>query len=1457
MGNKLPLVLGSIMLIICLLSIRTHHSAIPSFVNSAVEEEEEEEYENLMERYLQQFDQMKDPALGTIPNDRLIRANAATRDLQSFASARVSSLSWTERGPIYDTVGPSNGNGRGGYNYTSGMIPTFLVDTLNDPTGNTVFAGSPGGGLWKCSNLLSATAPNWHPVNDYMANLAIASVCQDPSNAAVMYMATGDGNTRDVRGYGIWKSTNAGTTWSILPSTTGFTTAYKILCDASGNVYVATGGLGLRRSTDGGSSWTSISPTGIVASNPSYVTDLELSSTGRLHATFGYLGTVVKHYYTDIPSTVTSASGWNLSTGIRLSATACTRLELASQGNTLYAVTSNGSYNIDSAYKSVDGGATWTKQNTTVYTTSLGNGQGYYNLTLQINPDNASEFIVGGIDAYRSTDAGQTITRLSYWVNSSPYVHADHHHMQWWKVGSESRIMIACDGGLFLSRDGGLTWKDRNQNLAIKQFYSCAIHPTAGSNYLLGGAQDNGTHQLKYAGLATSIETTGGDGCYVHINQQNPLIQFGSYVYNTYRRSTDGGATWSAQDASTTQGYFVNPFDYDDAQNILYASNALRSTPNNEIRRWTNANTSAASTSNVITLTTGLTKGGSNSNASAFKVSPYTSNRVFIGGSTGKLIRLDNANSVTTATEAANFTDLTGASFPTGYINCINTGTSDQYLVAVVSNYGVNNIWFSNDAGVSWTAIDGNLPDMPVWWAAFEPGTDNRMIIATETGVFTTQSINGSSTSWTANPAFPVVRTTMLKIRASDNTIVASTYGRGMFTATIPVSLVPEVNFTTPATSAKEESLSASSCRRYRDYTVNVSMVNPPTGDATVNYTVQAGNTATEGKEFDFTTNGDFISPSQQHVFTNGSTGVKTVTIRVYDDAEIESAESFTLGFTITGATNAVTGSNSPTHVLSISDNDAAPLASASVNATIGSGNTNLTQPFRGQYSDARTQMVFLASELTAAGITAGTINSFSLNVVGKNSTAPYNGFTVKMKNTSTATMTGGAFESGATTVYGPVNYSTVSGTNTFILSAPFTWDGTSNLMLEFCYDNATGTQTDNVAGTSGISRCQFDRVDGASGCSLTTANYQFTGGARPDVTFNTTGSGTTIATALNASRSEYAAGNTDQYFYTASGEILARIKNTTTHNYGCTDVSIDRSGSGAVAFWNNVSANYLMSKTFHVVPTTNNSSGEYEATFYFTQAEVLGWQAATGQNWNNIQMVKVSSQIKNYTPATPNYDGGEITIVTPTRGTFGNNYTLTCTFTNGFSGFGFGVVGTMLPVSLLTFQGQLDNQSALLKWATTAEMNSRNFEVEKSTDGLHYFTIGSLDAAGHSNTRRDYQFRDQQLATTNYYRLRMNDVDGHGTYSQVVLVRSSSAAQQLWVVTNPFRDHLDIRLAKPSVQATLELVHASGAIVARKRISNASGQVRWDLPAGIARGSYVLRAVVDGVVFSEKVVKG
>ena len=1431
------------------------------FFNSEYREKEDE-YQELIEREKQLFEQLRDPVLNTIPLERLHHANETTQNLRTLSSAR-GSLAWTERGPIFDTVGPSNGNSRAGFNYTAGMMPTFLVDTYNDPSGNTVFGGSSGGGLWKCTNFLSNTAPNWQPVNDYMANLAIASICQDPSNPSIMYLATGDGNTRDVRGYGIWKSTDAGTTWAMLPSTTSFTTAFKIICDNSGNVYVATGGLGLRRSTDGGTTWVSISPTGNTASNASYVTDLELSSTGRLHASFGLLGTAVRHYYTDVPATASSGSGWNLGTGIRLSGTACTRMELAVQGDVVYAITSNSSYNIDSTYKSTDGGVNWTKQNTAGYTGNL--GQGWYNLTLQINPDNANEIVFGAVDGFRSTNSGATISTYTNWVSTPPYVHADHHYMLWFKVGSESRIIIAGDGGMFLSRDGGATWRDRNQNLAIKQFYSCAIHPTAGTNYFLAGSQDNGSHQLKHPGRSSSIEVTGGDGAFVHINQADPTVQFTSYIFNQYRRSTNGGANWSSVNLSSSLGYFINPFDYDDAQNIMYASNASSSSPNNAIRRWVNAN--SGSTNSTITISD-LVRSGSNSNASAFKVSPHTANRLFVGGSSGKLLRIEDANNVTTGNVSSNVTDITGASFPSGYLNCINVGTSDQYLVAVFTNYGVDNIWYSSNGGSSWTAIDGNLPDMPVWWAVFEPGTDNRLIIATETGVFTTDNVNGTSTVWTGNPAFPLVRTTMLKVRASDNTILASTYGRGLFTATIPSTITPDVNFTTPATAASEDPTGVAGCSSYRDYNVNVSLVNPATGNATVTYTVQGGNTAVLGRDFDFTTNGNFTTPSDQHTFASGTTGVRTVTVRIYDDTEVETTKTFTLGFSISGVTNAQVGNSSATHTFTITDNDAAPVGGGNVIANIGLGNTNLTQPFRGQFSDSRTQMVFLASELTAAGFTAGTINSFSLNVTAKNSTAPYNGFTIRMKNTTTASMTGGAFESGATTVYGPVNYSTTAGVNSFTLSTPFVWDGTSNLMLEFCYDNVTGTATDNVAGTSGLPRCQFERVDGAAGCSIANAGFQFGGGgARPDVNFNMTTLGTPIATTMNTSRSLRLYGSGDQYVYSATGEILARINNLQAHDYGCTQVTIDRDGTAAGGtpfakpFWNNTPANFLTAKTWHVVPTTNNSSGQYLITLYYTDAEKTGWETATGQSWSNIKIVKVVSQIKNYSPATPAPDGANaVEIVTPVIGTFGSHHTLTFTFNTGFSGFAAGVPGVnTLPVTLTTFQGRLDNnnKNILLEWSTSSEQNSRDFEVEKSTNGVSYYKIGTVAAAGNSSTRRNYTLTDPQVQAVNYYRLKMNDLDGKSKHSQVVVIRNNAASQSLWIVNNPFKNHIDLRLALKPQSVRLQLVSMNGAIVADKIISNPSEQIRWDLQtSAVSKGAYLLRAIVDGKTFTEKLIK-
>jgi hypothetical protein len=1432
------------------------------FIN---EEEEEEGYDGPMERDQFEADRLKDPALGYVPYTRLYDAMVYTEQLKSqLPQQRLQqALLWQERGPIFDSLGPSNGNTRAGVNYTAGRVRAVLVDTLNDPTGNTVFAGGVAGGLWRCTNFLSEI-PNWTVVDDFFSNLAISYICQNPANPGIMYFCTGEAtsNADAVLGRGVWKSTDKGLSWAQLPSSVNFIRNFRILCDNAGNIYLgsrttaapASNLNGLSRSKDGGVTWDNITPTALgSATATATCTDFEISSTGKLYASFGYstAGTIVRPYVTNDPVNVTQSTGWTLGSNFRISNLASVRLEFAAIADTVYGVTINTSYNTDSCYKSIDGGVTWVKQNTTVLPAGLGSGQGWYNLTLTINPANTNELLCGGLDAYRSTNGGATWTRHTFWVTTAPYVHADQHFMQWYYKNGESRIIIGCDGGVFLTKDNGVTWKDKNRNLGIKQFYAGAIHPAAGSPYLIAGAQDNGVHQLKYPGLGPSNEVTGGDGCYVYINQLDPQIQFGSYVFNQYRRSTNGGQTWSSINPSTSAGLFVNPFDYDDAQNTMYACWTA-----NNIMRWPNANT--ANTTTVVPV---ASLGGS---ATAVKVSPYTANRLFLGTNSGRVIRLDNANAVPTATT------ITGASFTAGTINCINTGTSDNVLVAVYTNFGINNVWYTNDGGTNWTAIDGNLPDMPVRWALFEPGRDDRLILATEAGIYSTDLVNGASTVWMPNTTFPTVRTDMIKMRTSDSTIVAATHGRGLFTAKIPAVVLPYVSFVQSSSVVAEQSTATTGCRSYNDYKVGVGLVNPASGDATVTLNVQNGGSALRVSDYDFTTNGSFTSPSSQISFASGTTGVKFITLRIYDDADVESPESFTFGFTVSGTTNAVPGLIT-SHQVTIADNDRLPIPFVTNGQfTIGTYNTDLSSlstPFDGTKLKHRIQLLYTAAELRAAGIiTNARLSAMRVRVKTKNSTQPFKGFTISLSQTTLGTLGAGFVTSPFTQVY-TGDYTTVTGDNNFNFSTPFNWDGTSNIVVQMCYDN-TGGVADALgdvieamgsplgAGVRGSTYSNWT-TSGAAGCALAAA---FVNDARTVGIFTAT-FGDPVATALNSTKTEYLAPSSDLYYYNASGEIMSRVLNLSSHDYGCTQVVIDRAGNGVTQFWNTTTANYLMNKTFRVLPSTNNATGKYEVTFYFTQSEKAGWEAATGKPWDSIQIIKLPSRINNVTPANAQPDGpGSIQVINAVRRTFGPNnyYSLTGIFETGFGAYGFGIPGRMN--TILTLSGSLNanNVDIDLSWTTSAEINSSVFIVEKSYNGINGFhQIGVVNAAGNKLTPGTYGFVDHENVLDNYYRIKMLHTDGYILYSNIVYIRKDNAPQRLIIYPNPFTTSVTIRFARlPLSMVKFSFYDAGGKLV--KQYSGLSAQTSYTInTAGlIPRAVYWMKVTVDGKQFTEKMMK-
>ncbi|MDB5252476.1 MAG: hypothetical protein JWP27_1645 [Flaviaesturariibacter sp.] len=1412
------------------------------------EREEDEGYDGPAQRDSLEYLKTVDPALNYVPYTRLYDAVNYTQNLKAqLPQARLQQvMAWQERGPIFDSLGPSNGNTRAGVNYTAGRIAAVFQDTLNDPSGNTALVGGIAGGIWRCTNFLSSI-PNWQPVSDYMDNLAISSICQNPANPSVMYVSTGEAtsNADAVYGKGIWKSTDAGLTWNLLPSSANIIRAFKIACDNAGNVYVAartTGSpavnlFGLVRSKDGGATWEDITPTAQgTGTATATCTDIEISNTGKLYASFGYLGSVVKPYVTSDPANVTKTTGWVAGTGVRLSAVAAIRFEMAAVGNTVYGVTVNTAYNTDSCYKSTDGGLTWIKQNTATIPTGIGSSQGWYCQTLAVNPANPNELMCGGLDAYRSTNGGATWQRVTYWVTTAPYVHADHHFIQWTNSNGESRIIIGSDGGVFISRDNGVTFIDKNRNLAIKQFYGGAIHPDAGSPYLIAGAQDNGNHQLKYPGLGPSNEVVGGDGAYVHINQQNPQIQFGAYVYNQYRRSTDGGNTWSSINFSASTGLFINPFDYDDGQNILYGCFGA-----NTMLRWANANTTNGAVSFPVTLLNGAV-------ASAVKMSPNTANRLFLGSSGGRVLQVDNANATPV------ITNITG-NIAGGYVNCVNTGTNDQNLVAVMTNYGVNNVWVTNDGGANWSAIDGNLPDMPVRWALFEPGRNDRLILATEAGIYTTDLVNGASTVWMPNTTFPTVRTDMLKMRTSDSTVVAATHGRGLFTAKIGATVLPQVSFLTSSSATTERTDATSGCRPYADYTINVGLT--IAANAATAVTFAASGSAVEGVDYDITTNGSFATPSKTLTFAAGASGSRYITVRIYDDSEVEGIENLNISYSVSGS-NATAGLLT-TYQLSIADNDRHAMPFVSADFALGTYNTDLaaTSPFNGTKLRNRLQVLYTATELRASGLTAaGTINAMNIRVKSKSSTTPFSGFSIAMMNTNAVQLNSAFLGGGTVQQVWTGNYSTVVGNNRFVLSTPFKWDGASNILVQFCYDNTGGTAAalaDSVEGMgaplgAGIrgsiySNWTVTTTPDAQGCFLPAGLISDN---RVNATFSAT-MGAPIATTLNSTRSEFLGARNDLYYFTPAGEVLARVINLDGSTYGCTQVLLDRAGTGATAFWNSNAANKLMDKTYRIIPTTNSTTGKYEVTFFFTKAEKEGWEAATGQSWNNIQILKVPSRIANVSAANAQPDGpGSVQVISAvTRSSGPDFYTLSAIFENGFSGFGFGVAGRMNTV--LTLSAARNGSPVDLTWTTSAEINSSVFQVEKSYDGTTFHAIGTVPGAVNKLTSSSYGFTDRDIVQNNYYRIKMMHTDGYVLYSNIVLITDDNVKQKMFVSPNPFTDHLVIRLTKLTKKPVVMNFYDMGG-KQLYRFTQPAGlfEYRIQLPDGLPRGTYLLKVDAD-----------
>lgn len=697
------------------------------------------------------FERTKDWELGYPPVERLVKAMKQTRAMQVELAKEKDGLAkvrFQERGP----------------NNIGGRTRTIMVDK-NDPSGKTVWAGAVSGGVWK-TNDITATDPQWISYGDDFANLTVGSMVQDPSNPQIIYIGTGElyaGGTNSFVGYGIFRSTDGGETWASIPSTiegvqaSAFQFTNDMLVLDDGTLYVATY-QGLFRSFNQGDNWER------VLNGSAH--EIEYGSNGMLIAAMQ--GTVFR-------SSTGNEFEWENLSGKEGFPRNLQRMETSvckSDPNVIYLLGSSGGDASD-IYRSTNGGDTWQKRGIPQSVEGIPNftrGQAFYDLTIAVDPYDCNRLVVGGIDLFRSFDGGFSWNQIAHWFGGYglQYVHADQHIA----VYDEDRrdvLYFGNDGGIFRSTDGGTDAPSRVFGYNVTQFYAGDIHPEAYRNFYIGGTQDNGSLRLDDdEAISSAVEVRGGDGFFAHIDQNDPRYQMVSLYFADYALSTNEGKTFGG--GASLNGNFVSASDYDDAAKILYSQ-----TNDGDLYRW------PVLGDGDVTL---MDVEGANISVSAVHVDKNTPNRVYVGSFGGELYRIDNAH--------------TGTIYPENLLHDFDGTISSIYveprnpdrILVTTSNYGRNrvNVFESRNGGESWIDSEGNLPDMPVRGGLFLPDGSGGAAIATELGVWFTEKLEGDNTVWlppTLDGGIPMVRTDMLQLRASDNVILAITYGRGMFTTDV------------------------------------------------------------------------------------------------------------------------------------------------------------------------------------------------------------------------------------------------------------------------------------------------------------------------------------------------------------------------------------------------------------------------------------------------------------------------------------------------------------------------------------------------------------------------------------------------------------------------------------------------------------------------------------------------
>jgi len=153
------------------------------------------------------------------------------------------------------------------------------------------------------------------------------------------------------------------------------------------------------------------------------------------------------------------------------------------------------------------------------------------------------------------------------------------------------------------------------------------------------------------------------------------------------------------------------------------------------------------------------------------------------------------------------------------------------------------------------------------------------------------------------------------------------------------------------------------------------------------------------------------------------------------------------------------------------------------------------------------------------------------------------------------------------------------------------------------------------------------------------------------------------------------------------------------------------------------------------------------------------------------------------------------------------------------------------LPLTLLQFTATKQSNTSILQWQTGQEQNTRDFTIQRSSDGSNYADLGTVAAAGTSNTKRYYNYTDiAPLEGNNYYRLKQRDLDGQFTYSPVRVLAFTMAGNLIWYTTGT--NAAEVRLHNGNNEL-YTIIDMAGNTLRTARLSSGVASIA-QLPSGV-----------------------